>query len=115
MVENIFARNIKVGECSEAVLRIEMNYEVKNGEKGGHNPIVRNINLDKITCLKSRYGIFIDGLNRDDQVSGISLSNCNFQQVSDGNIMTGVKGVTLKNVTINGKVLKETSSTLKHK
>ncbi|WP_320053773.1 glycoside hydrolase family 28 protein [uncultured Acetobacteroides sp.] len=115
VIENIFVRNIKVGECSEAVLRIELNYEVKNGEKGGHNPAVHNINLDKITCLKSRYGIFIDGLNRDDQVSGISLSNCDFQQVSEGNLMTGVKGVTLKNVKIKGEVLKETPSTLKHK
>jgi hypothetical protein len=104
-----------VSECSEAVLRIELNYEVKNGEKGGHNPVVRNINLDKITCLKSRYGIFIDGLNGDNQVLGINLTDCEFQQVSDGNKMTGVKGVTLKNVTINRKVLKETPSILKHK
>lgn len=110
VVENIYVRNINVGQCSEAVLRIELSYEVKSGTQDGHTPLVRNINLENVTCLKSRYGVFVDGATVENQVSGINLTRCNFKQISDGNKVSGVSDINLKDVIINGKVLVEMPS-----
>lgn len=105
VVENIYVRNIEVGECAEAVLRIEMNYELKDGEKGRFFPTVRNVNLNNITCKKAKYGILIDGMEYEKQVSGIVLSDCSFLKVEMGNTLGKAKDVKLTNVIVNGKSL----------
>ncbi|MCC8174370.1 MAG: glycoside hydrolase family 28 protein, partial [Odoribacter sp.] len=59
IIENLYVRNIKVGECKEAVFRVEMKYE--KVLEGPNLPVVKNIHLENITSEKGRYGIFIDG------------------------------------------------------
>ena len=50
IIENVYVRNINVGRCREAVLRINLNYDPKEIAERGHNPMVRNVNLRNVVC-----------------------------------------------------------------
>jgi hypothetical protein len=65
--------------------------------------------LENINCQKSQYGIYLHGLDNVTNIDNINLKDCNFNGVtSKGNFMAGLVGsVSLDNVKINGKKLKE--------
>ena len=104
IIENIYVRNIEVGECREAVVRINLAYEPKENCNRAFDPIVRNVYLENINCQKSQYGIYLHGLDNVTNIDNINLKDCNFNGVtSKGNFMAGLVGsVSLDNVKING-------------
>ena len=64
-VENIYVRNVTIGEVSEAVLRINLKYDSSNeGQEGNFLPIVKNVFISDVTSEKSKYGIFVEGLEK---------------------------------------------------
>lgn len=108
VIENIFVRNIKVGQCKEAVLKINLQYESREKCNRGFNPIVRNVHLKNVTCEKSQYGIVAIGLEDDKYVSNISVEDSHFNNVAkDGNHIENVSDITMKDLYINGKKVKE--------
>ena len=62
MIENVYVRNIEVGQCKESVLKINMNYDTRETSNRGYMPTVRNVFLNNVNCKKSTYGVFIDAL-----------------------------------------------------
>jgi len=103
IIENINARNIKVGVCKESVLKINLNYEPKEVCCRGFYPIVRNVNIENITSEKSQYGVQIIGLEEDTYVYDINVKNCRFNGVKDGNSISGkTRDIRLNNLYING-------------
>ncbi|MDR3119338.1 MAG: glycoside hydrolase family 28 protein [Mediterranea sp.] len=107
LIENVFVRNITVGECKEAVLRINLQYENREKCNRGFAPTVRNVHLKNVTCEKSQYGILIIGLDDSDNVYNISVEDSRFNNVANGtNQISGAKGVTFKNLYINGSEVK---------
>ncbi|HWR74475.1 MAG TPA: glycoside hydrolase family 28 protein [Bacteroidales bacterium] len=106
VIENINVRNVKVGVCSEAVLHITLNYEPGEPCVRDFPPVVRNVTLENVTSNKSKYGIYIEGLDKSVNVSDITLRNCAFNGVEQGTAITGAEGVKLKKVYINGKKIR---------
>lgn len=107
LIENIFVRNIKVGQCNEAVLRINLQYESRENCNRGFTPTVRNVHLKNVSCEKSQYGIVAIGLEDDKYVSNISVEDCRWNNVAkNGNRIENVKDITMKNLYINGKLVK---------
>jgi hypothetical protein len=104
VIENIFLRNIKVGEVSEAVIKINFYYE--EGDKGDFPPVVRNIRVKNMTSEKSSYAIWIKAYERS-PVTGLYLEDCTFNNVEEENILENVTGIEFTNATINGKELKK--------
>lgn len=100
-VENIFMRNVTIGEVSDAVIRV--NFLYGEGDVGNHTPIVRNIFVENITSKKSRYVLRLDGYERS-PVTNLSLRNCRFDGVRDGNLLNHYEQLTLSNVYINGEL-----------
>jgi polygalacturonase len=100
-IENIFVRDIKVGECREAVFRVEMKYE--RVFDGPYVPSIKNVVLENIDCGKSRYGIFIDGLDSSVQIRDVLIKDCNFNNITTDKRITGAENVVFENVKINGK------------
>lgn len=80
--QNIFMRNIRVGQCREAVMRINLVYEPNEIAERGHIPTVRNVYMENVTCLKSKYGILINGLEDKDQIYNINVKDCQFHGLS---------------------------------
>ena len=105
-------RNIKVGQCNEAVIRINLQYEGKEKCDRSFPPVVRNVNIENITCQKSKFGVLINGLNEDENIYNIHVKDCTFNNVaSKGNMITGkTKNIQFDNLTINGKKVKEAKS-----
>jgi polygalacturonase len=103
IIDNVNVRNVKVGKCSEAVLKINLMYEPRENCKRDFPPFVRNVTLENVTSQESRYGIYIVGLDESVNVSDISLINCSFNGVQEGTSITGAERVKLKKVYINGK------------
>lgn len=101
VVENIYMRNVKVGEVSDAVIRVYFHYS--EGDVGQHTPIVRNIYVKNVTSQKSKYALLLDGYERS-HISNINLEQCNFNGVKKGNILNHVVDLNMKDVYINGKL-----------
>ena len=106
VIENINARNIKVGVCKESVLKINLDYEPKEICCRGFVPTVRNINIENITCEKSKYGVQIIALDSVCNVYDINVKDCHFNGVKDGNYSKGqTRDVRFDNLFINGSLV----------
>ena len=108
LIENIYVRNVTVGQCREAVLRINLDYEPRENARRGFIPEVRNVVLENVTCSKSEYGLWLYGLDDRTNISGVVLRDCRFDGVSTGgNFFHGRVGeVVFKGCTLNGKAFK---------
>ena len=108
VIENIYVRNITIGEVSEAVLKINLKYDSSNeGQGGDFLPIVKNVFLSDVTSEKSKYGIFVEGHEKS-KIKNITLKNCSFNSVSKGNIINNIDGLEFNNFIINGITCKFT-------
>ena len=108
VIENIYVRNVEVGECREAVLKINLQYE--NREKCDRNfpPVVRHVYLDNVTSEKSKYGVLITGYDDRVNIEDIHVTNSRFNNVEKkGNLITGAKDVVLKELYINGNKVRK--------
>ena len=101
-IENLFVRNIEVGEVKEAVLTINFFYE--EGDGGEFTPSVKNVVLENVTSNKSSYALLIRAYDRS-PVTGLKILNCKFRNVKDGNIIENVKSPIIEAVQINDKEL----------
>ena len=106
VIENINARNIKVGVCKESVLKINLDYEPKEICCRGFVPTVRNVNIENITCEKSKYGVQIIALDSVCNVYDINVKDCHFNGVKDGNYSKGqTRDVRFDKLFINGSLV----------
>ncbi|PWT93762.1 MAG: glycoside hydrolase [Blastocatellia bacterium] len=99
-LENLHFRNIEIGQVAHAVITIDFNYE--EGAKGGFTPVVRNLTVDKLHSMKSKYALDVQGLPNA-PITDVRLSNCTFENVTDGSILKNVRNATFDNVKVNGK------------
>lgn len=99
VIENIYMRNIEIGEVSDALIRINFHYE--EGDVGIHTPIVQNIDIENTISQKSKYVLLMDGYKRS-PIKNIRISDCEFNGVKEVNVLNHVKGLKMKNVRING-------------
>ena len=105
IIENINMRNIKVGQCAEAVIKINLDYEHNEICCRGYNPIVRNINVENVTCEKSKYGTLIIALDTVTNVYDVNIKNCRFNGVAQGNKITGLtRDIHYDNYFVNGSL-----------
>ena len=99
-IENVFIRNLTIGEIADAILQVDFFYE--EGPKGPERPVVRNIEIRDVTCKKAKYALYVRGFPNA-PVKDIRLENCKFQNVASANVVENVEGLSLTGVTINGK------------
>ena len=105
IIENINMRNIKVGVCKESVLKINLDYEPKEVCCRGNFPTVRNIYMENVTSEQSKYGVQIIGLEEDTYVYDVTVKNCHFNGVKDGNFQSGkTRNITFDNLFVNGSL-----------
>lgn len=110
LIENINMRNVTVGQCNEAVLRINLDYEPREECYRGFEPTVRKVYMENVTSKESKYGVQIIGLNNIENVYDITVKNCKFDGVSKAPVSISGKTRDIKfdNLFINGSlVLKE--------
>jgi len=102
IVENIFMRNVEVGEVSNAVVNLNMRYDPNEGNDGKYPPVFRNIKVEKVTSKKSEYALEFIGL-KESPIRNVQIIDCNFDGVAKENSLQNVEELKLINVIINGK------------
>ena len=106
-IENINMRRVKVGQCKEAVVKINLDYEPEEPCYRGFEPEVRDVNVEDVTCRKSAYGVLIVGRDSVENVSDIRLKDCVFNGIGRENVrITGkTRNVKFNNVMMNGSLV----------
>ena len=106
-VQNINMRNVVVGQCKEAVVKINLDYERREICYRGFEPIVNNVNVENVTCQKSDYGVLIIGRDSLENVYDINIKNCKFDGVVKEPVkITGkTRNVKFDNLVINGSLV----------
>lgn len=102
-IENVYVRNLKIGQVKEAILLIDFFYQ--DIEKGNYKPVVKNINLENITSQKSKHALFLRGF-ANAPIRDVRLTNCTLENNSSPDVVSNVKNLVMKNVKINGKIVK---------
>jgi polygalacturonase len=92
-LENLFVRNIRVGQVKEAVVRINLLYE---GGKGEHYPTIRNIHIENVTSNKSGRPFYFVGLENA-KIQDVVIANCTFKNAAKPSVFEHVQSVTLRN------------------
>ena len=110
IIENINMRNITVGQCKEAVLKVNTDYEPREICCRGFYPIVRNVLMENVTCQKSKYGVMIVGYQDPKlayTVNNITVRNCQFNGVYNKPIhqIGLVQDITYENLMVNGSLV----------
>jgi polygalacturonase len=91
-IENIFMRNVTVGQVSDAVLRINLFYE--EGDAGRFPPTVRNIEMRNVKSGKSKYALYLRGY-RHAPLRNIRISRCSFENTSLPDVIENVEGLMI--------------------
>jgi len=99
VIENVNLRNITVGQVADAIVQVDFHYE--EGNSGKFKPVVRNIELRHVTSKKSKYGLYLRGYE-DAVIENIRLADCSFDRVAKPDVLEHVKGLTRRNVRVNG-------------
>ena len=102
LLENIFFRNITVGQVAHAVLTVDFNYE--EGAKGKFTPVVRNLSVQNLKSGKSKHALDVQGF-ANAPVYDLRLKDCTFENVERPSVVKNVNGLKLENVKINGQVV----------
>jgi len=110
IIENINMRNVTVGQCGEAVLKLNTDYEPREVCCRGFYPTIRNVTMENVTCRKSKYGVMIVGYQDpklSNTINNITVRNCQFDGVYSKPIhQVGLaQDVTYDNLTINGSLV----------
>ncbi|MCX2838243.1 glycoside hydrolase family 28 protein [Salinimicrobium sp. MT39] len=102
-IENIFVKDLKVGQVKEAVLKINTHYGIYANQEGGHMPVIRNILLENVEVENGgEYGVLILGREQS-PVSNVKLKNVNIKNVEVPLRVEHADDIIFENTTINGK------------
>ncbi len=105
LIENVFIRNIKIGEV-KTVAHFDMKYEPAEGSNGGFLPVWRNIEIENVSSTNSHQAFYFVGLDNS-KIHNINIKNCNFREVKEASEIENVDKLKTENVFINGKLFKE--------
>lgn len=97
VLENIFLRKVEIGRVAEAILTVDFLYET--GANGPHKPVVRNVQIEKVTSASSPRVLWIAGF-AGATIDNIRLVDCTFRGVETSEQLQQVGSISFQNVTI---------------
>jgi polygalacturonase len=106
VVENVYVRNVEVGQVKEAVLKINMFYGIYGNQTGKYIPEVKNINLENVRVKNGgKYGILAKGYV-ELPIKDITFKDVVIEKVDSIHSLENVANITFINTTINGEIMK---------
>jgi unsaturated rhamnogalacturonyl hydrolase len=97
VIENVFMRNVEVGQVKEAVLTIDLLYE--EGTNGTHQAIVRHVELDHVTSQASPRVMWIAGYSGA-VIDDVRFKDCTFRGVAAAEKLSNAGSISFVNVII---------------
>ena len=101
-IEDVFARRLTIGQVAQSVLAVDFYYE--EADKGPFTPVVRHVVLERVTARKADYALNLRGF-ANAPIRDIQLVDCVFDGVAKPSVVEYVEGLSMRNVSINGKVV----------
>jgi polygalacturonase len=98
-IENIYFRNIDIGDVKTAIV-VDFSYE--EGDSGKYTPIVRNVEVRNLRCKNADKIFNVMGYERS-PIRNLHLIDVQFDQAKEIGILKNMDGFIAKNVTIHGK------------
>ncbi|WP_310586696.1 glycoside hydrolase family 28 protein [Telluribacter sp. SYSU D00476] len=99
IIENIYMRNIEVGQVKEQTIIATMYYE----DTGNHMPTIRNIDVRNMTVKKGgKTGVRLEGYP-ESPIQNVRLTNVTIEGVEQPYLINHATGLHTTNVTINGE------------
>jgi unsaturated rhamnogalacturonyl hydrolase len=96
VVENIFMRNVEIGQVKEALMTVDFLYE--EGPKGNFMPTLRNVNVDNVIAKNAPRLFYIAGF-KGVTIDNIKISNSKFSGLTATEIISYAGKIILENVT----------------
>ena len=95
ITENVFLRNIEVGEARKEVVIAIMHYK---NDTSAYMPTIRNIQIRYMKVRRGEIGVFLDS-----PIQNFSMSEVEINDVKETYKFVHATDVKFTNVTINGK------------
>jgi polygalacturonase len=92
LLEHIYMRDVSVREAADAVVSID-------------GPVVRDVEVLRVTSKKSNYGVAIRG-PKQSTIDDVRLIDCTFDGVSKGNAVQRANAVHFQNTRMNGELVR---------
>jgi polygalacturonase len=100
VIEHVYLRNVKCGQVASAAIDVDFYYE--EGANGSFTPVVRDVEVVNLEVRKCANAWSLRGF-KNAPVSNIRLKDCTFDNAAKPAVTENVEGLTLDNVTVNGK------------
>jgi len=84
VIQNIFMRNVNVGQVADSVLQIDFLYE--EGTNGIYRPVARNVAMDNITVAHTPRVLNVRGFPGA-EISNVRIYNSTFKEVAKPDVM----------------------------
>ena len=84
VIQNIFMRNVNVGQLSDSVLQIDFLYE--EGTNGPYQPVARNVAMENINVGETPRVLNIRGFPGA-EISGVRIYNSTFKRVAGPDVV----------------------------
>jgi polygalacturonase len=97
IVEDVFLRDIEIGEVRRAAIEIDMLYE--EGDHGPFPPTVRNVQVERMSVERAPHALWVAGLERS-PVRGLVVRDSRFAGLAKGTHLVGVGDLELENVVM---------------
>ena len=106
LIENVYVRNLEVGQVKEAVLKINMFYGIYGNQEGDFIPQVRNVFLENIKVKNGgQFGILAKGY-KESPIENVTLKDVVIEKVDEPYSIENLQGLKFINTYINGKLMK---------
>ncbi len=84
VLQNIFMRNVNVGQVADSVLQIDFLYE--EGTNGIYKPVARNVGMENITVAQTPRVLNVRGFPGA-EISNVRIYNSTFKQVAKPDVV----------------------------
>ena len=100
VIENIYLRDIEVGQVREAAIRINQKYHANLANAPIKYTTYRNIFIERMLCNKAEYAIQILGAEAL-PIENVKIIDCQFNNIKKENVLEFVNDLVIENVVIN--------------
>jgi len=106
LIENFYVRNIEIGQVKEAILKVDMFYNVHGNQTGNFIPRIENISLENVKVKNGgKYSILARGY-KESPIKNITFKNVTIDKVGTPFSIENVTNLNFINSFINGVPMK---------
>lgn len=102
LIENFYVRNIEIGQVKEAILKVDMFYNVHGNQTGNFIPRIETISLENVNVKNAgKYSILAKGY-KESPIKNITFRNVKIDKVATPFLIENVTNLNFINSFING-------------